>query len=1082
MIRNILCVAGLVAIALVSLQSASSTGKSNAKYTLEREAEPWRNIDIIQQNKEAARASFYGYENIELAGKGDKAASSNFRSLNGDWKFSFASNPAARSMDFWKADFDASSWKSIAVPSVWERQGYGYPVYANIPYAFNAQPFNVPMDDQNHVGSYIKTFDIPANWDGSRVYIKFGAVSSAMTLWVNGQKVGYSQGSRTPHEFDLSDYINVGKNSLAVEVMRWSDASWLENQDSWSMSGIFRDVDLYARPQTHMRDYFAKTTLINNYRDGVIDLTVDARSLEGSSKGYSVRYALTRNGKTLKSGDAAFVFNGSKAAVDFKVTLANVAVWSAEKPNLYDLTLSLINAGGEPVEVISRKLGFRSIEYRNNRVLVNGKAIKFKGVNMHEVHQETGYVVDEATMIKDMQLLKGANFNAVRTSHYPQPERFYELADQYGLYLIDEANLETHLYRNKKGLAPGLIPEWEDQFVDRIKRMVERDKNHASVIFWSLGNETGTGPNLVAMYNWVKKRDTSRLVQYADATNVEGQGIKAIDSKDRFGKSSDILSAFYPSPWQIDAYAQTALNQPWIMAEYLHSMGNSMGNVQQYWDVINRHDVLQGGFIWDWVDQGLLEVDKNGRKWWSQGADYGPKGTPTSGNFLHNGVIFPDRTVKPGYFEVKRAHQNIAIKALDTGAGRLEILNRFAFTDLSEYSLIWNVTADGDVVNSGKLDGFNAAPGEAVTVELGKTMPEKTVNGAEYFLNVYAVGKDVSGLLPDDHTYAGEQFALGVIGIAKTKALKGPLVLDRSRHIINISGKDFSVTFDAKSGLLTSYKVKGADLIDSAPVPNLWRAMTDNDYGYMKNINTGDWAVAGKNRKLDSIEVKKVADRQLQVAVAYSLLGAKGQKVADFDIVYTVRSDASVGVSVTFAKQNVVGIPMRMGLSLELDKSYSHLEYFGRGPFENYQDRNGSAFVGKYQSTVAEQYVPYLRPQENGYKTDVRWLTLTNDKGVGLAVIAESNIGFSALHYAQSDFQEPEEILDMLLNKGVKKVREMITTHSNAVTPKDKVFLNIDHIQAGVGGDNAWGKRPHNEFMLTEDRYSYSFTLKPISN
>ena len=562
------------------------------KHVIEREAEPWRNIEVIQVNAEQPRASYFAYRSDAEARTGNRLGASNFRSLNGEWHFRFDGNPASRPFDFWQADFDVSAWVTIPVPSVWERQGYGYSVYANIPYPFNAEPFTVPMDDQNHVGSYVRDFQVPADWQDRRIYIRFGAVSSAMTVWVNGEEVGYSQGSRTPAEFDVTEFVRSGRNRLAVQVMRWSDASWLENQDSWSLSGIFRDVDLYARPQTQIRDFFAKAGLENNYSDGVLNLQVDLRSHGVAPAAHTVELVLGRDGETLAKEQAVASFVDGNSQVAFEVRIRDVDAWSAEMPALYDVTITLRDGGGAVKEVIRRKTGFRSVEMRNNRVLVNGKAVKFKGVNLHEVHQDTGYVVDEATTMKDLELMKAANFNAIRTSHYPQPERFYELADQYGFYLIAEANLETHLFRGKDGLAPARIPAWKDQMLDRMVRMVERDKNHPSIVFWSPGNETGTGDTITAIYNWTKARDDSRLYQYGDATRVEGQGLRGLDAKmgkSPYGKASDILSAFYPSPWDLEEYAQTRRGMPWIMGEYLHSMGNSLGNAQQFWDVINAH-------------------------------------------------------------------------------------------------------------------------------------------------------------------------------------------------------------------------------------------------------------------------------------------------------------------------------------------------------------------------------------------------------------------------------------------------------------------------------------------------------------
>jgi len=1083
-----LFVGALVVAATIGVLVTTPVVADEVKPVIEREAEPWRNIDVIQQNTERPRASFFAYSSSAEAKNGNKVDAGNFHSLNGDWLFRFDGNPASRPQDFWQNDFDASAWDTIPVPSVWERQGYGYPVYANIPYPFDAEPFKVPMDDQNHVGSYLRDFDIPLDWQDQRIFIRFGAVSSAMTVWVNGQRVGYSQGSRTPAEFDLTEYVKPGQNRLAVQVMRWSDASWLENQDSWSLSGIFRDVDLYARPQTHIRDFFAKAGLENKYQDGVLDLAIDLRSYEAAPGDHIVELALGHNGKNLAQEKQLARFSDGESNVTFDMRVAGVDVWSAEKPALYDLSITLRDGEGAVKEVIRRKTGFRSVGMRNNRVLVNGKAVKFKGVNLHEVHQDSGYVVDEATMIKDLQLMKAANINAVRTSHYPQSERFYELVDKYGIYLINEANLETHLYRGKNGLAPARIPAWKDQMMDRMVRMVERDKNHPSVIFWSPGNETGTGANITAMYDWTKSRDDSRLFQYGDATRVEGEGLKGLDAKmgnSPYGKASDILSAFYPSPWDIEEYAQTRRGLPWIMGEYLHSMGNSLGNAQQFWDLINKHEVLQGGFIWDWVDQGLRETDEQGRTWWSHGADYGPEGVPSSGNFLHNGVVFPDRTVKPGYYEVKRVHQNVAFASANPLDGQISLLNRFYFTDLDEFTLRWELSEDGKVISTGAADEFSAAPGATAQVNLGQVRPRRMQAGAEYFLNVYLLGKDTTGLLADDHVYASEQFALGHFGDAPavvSKKKQPKLTVRESAATVEVSGADFTLDFDAQSGELTNWKAGGRTLLEKGPVPNLWRAMTDNDFGYMRNLKSGDWVRAGERRQLDSFNVVQLDDGDVRLSVAYDLLGSKEQKIADFDLVYTIAYDGGIDVAVSFLRGKARGLPMRLGLTMELDGAFSQLDYFGRGPFENYSDRNTAAFVGQYSGSVAEQYVPYMRPQENGYKTEVRWLSLRDDKGFGLQISGAPHIGFSALNNPQSDFQASEEMLDALFNTKQHRVREKMQIHTNDVPSREKVWLNVDGLQAGVGGDNSWGKYPHHAYMLIEDAYRFEFTMKPVSD
>lgn len=522
----------ILEVLAIGLSMALFTSCSNSNFeSLSSHAqltEPWNNKAIIDENKEAPRAAFLSQAfNSET---GETVGVPNL-SLNGRWKFSWVSSPLERPVGFYNVEFDDGDWQEISVPSVWERQGFGYPVYANVEYPFIADPFEVPVDHQNHVGSYRKEFQLPDDWLGGRVFVEFGAVSSALTLWVNGERVGYAQGSRTPLEFDITEYVTPGTNLIAAQVMRWNDGSWLENQDSWSLSGIFRDVTLISRPNTHIRDFFASTSLENDYRDGVLDLSVELRGFGQTDLGrYKVEYRLSRDGVDKAGGRLSAAKADDPSCLTSRVVIADVARWSAERPSLYDLELTLWDERGIKVETISSSTGFRSVEIKNGRLLINGRAVIFKGVNLHEFHPDSGYVVDEETMQRDFELLKAGNFNAIRTSHYPQPTRFYELADQYGFYVVGEANLETHLFRFEEDLAPARKPEWAAQMLDRTVRMVERDKNHPSIVIWSPGNETGPGPNIVAIYDWVKSRDPSRLFQYADDDRFEGGRLRSAES------------------------------------------------------------------------------------------------------------------------------------------------------------------------------------------------------------------------------------------------------------------------------------------------------------------------------------------------------------------------------------------------------------------------------------------------------------------------------------------------------------------------------------------------------------------------
>lgn len=1051
--------------------------------------EPWNNIAVIAENREPPRASFTPYE---IPDNG-KAPYINSMSLNGSWKFKWSEAPELRPKQFFKTSFEDHDWDSIVVPSVWERKGYGYPIYANIQYPFIAEPFDVPTGKQNHVGSYRKKFTLPNEWKKRRVFIEFGAVSSAMTLYVNGKRVGYAQGSRTPLEFDITDYLKSGENLIAAEVMRWSDGSWLENQDSWSLSGIFRDVTMTARILTHVRDYFAATSLVNNYADGVLDLTVDLRTFEHPSlNGYGVGYKLTRDQKEITSGQLNVSKKTKAPSVSEHIIVKNVSPWSAEKPNLYKLELTLFDQQHKAVETITSNIGFRSVELKNGRLLINGKAIKFKGVNRHEFDPVDGYVVSEEALQKDFKLLKEANFNAIRTSHYPQPPRFYELADKYGFYVVDEANLETHLHRFDEELAPARRPEWAKQMLDRSIRMIERDKNHPSVVIWSPGNETGYGPNITAIYQWMKSRDKTRLVQYADDDRFEG-GIFSELKNRPFGISSDYQSAFYSSPWSLERYAQEHNDRPWIMSEYWHSMGNSLGNGKSYWDKFHEHPILQGGFIWDWADQGLKEVDENGMTWFAQGGDYGPDSAPSDDNFLHNGVIFPDQTVKPAYWEVKKAHQSVKFEPYDLLGGKFRVINRFDFTNLNDFYVNWTIEEDGQVLKKGDSEITFTPPSESTIIDIGALRWIKPKPGAQYFLSMKLVAKDhlkQSVLLDTKHVFASEQFKLPLqekldkksVANNKSNSLKA---IDADQKLL-ILGNDLTVEFDKSSGLLIDIALKNETLLAQPLIPNLWRPMTDNDFGFKPTTWDIRWRFTRDNRVLDKFSYHSRDDGSVEVKSRFSLLSDAGSLLANWSQVFNIYPDKSISASFVFERTEEIKMPPRVGVRLAIPKAFKKATWLGRGPHENYIDRNWSADISQYQANVKDLYTPYLRPQENGYRTDSTWLSFRSDTKTRLSFIhldgPEQGFGFSALPNPLEAFEADEKhwkasAKSGKLTESLKKAR--FEKRPNNITPHiENTYICIDAIQAGVGGDNSWSKRTHNAFTPREGKYAFSFLIQ----
>jgi len=1016
----------------------------------------WNDVNVIRDNVEAPRAHFVPYRNVD-------ADVLHRISLNGDWKFHYSPTPAGRPADFHEQGFDVSGWEEIPVPSNWEREGYGYPIYVNVPYPFEIDEPNVPIED-NPVGSYRRTFDVPKTWVGEQIFVEFGAVSSAFYLWINGEYVGYSEGSKTPSEFNVTDFVQSGRNTIAVEVYRWSTGSYLEDQDFWSLSGIQRDVNLFARPTARVRDFFVHAGLRNNYRDGVFELEVDLVN-DGDAVDKKLSIEIRDDGEIIHSDTAVVSMTRGKSSYVFAKTLENVDSWSAETPNLYTLTVTL----GE--EVIQQKIGFRTAEIINGRFLINGKHVRLKGANLHEHHDVTGHVVDEETMLTDIRLMQGANLNAVRNSHYPQPERWYELTSEHGLYMVDEANIESHGYGYDHDKTLGNKPHWMPHHLDRTQRMLERSKNFPSVVIWSLGNEAGDGVNLGATYNWIKSRDLSRPVQYETEGNIEEVG----------EPHSDFHSSMYWRYWDLEQYAQTHNDRPFILIEYSHSMGNSTGNLSDYWDVINRYDILAGGFIWDWVDQGLLEHDKNGTPYWTYGGDYGPADVPSSGNFNFNGIVFPDRRIQPAYWEVKRVYQYVDFELVDAGTGTLSIKNNYDFIDLSEFELHWEIVADGQPVQSGVVGDLEVAAESKTTLTL-RYNAQNLRKGPEHHLNLRLVGPQPRGLLPADHEYAAAQFDIpGMVGSVAPpeRPLTSPIAV-QEQDGIRVSGAEISALFSADSGLLSSLKWRGQELLLAPLAPNFWRAPTDNDFGNYMQDWAAVWEQAGRNRTLLSLDVNEEDAGHVVVVAEYAFASDAGEEVARWMSSFRFDRYGYVHVENEFTRNDGLPEIPRVGMNVELIRALDNVEWYGRGPFENYVDRNLAANVGRYANTVADHYVPYMRPQENGYKTETRWLSLNDGANAGLLVIAQDLISFSVHHNRLSDFVPPVKIaITSEDGPGARDNEERVNVHVSDVVPRDIVSLNIDLGQMGVGGDDSWGKRTLSKYSLTETSYRYSFTLMP---
>ncbi|MCX6223209.1 MAG: DUF4981 domain-containing protein, partial [Bacteroidia bacterium] len=751
----------------------------------------------------------------------------------------------------------------------------------------------------------------------------------------------------------------------------------------------------------------------------------------------------------------------------FTDTLLNIRKWSAEEPNLYTLLISLKNEVGRNIESVSMPIGFNSIEIKDKQLLINGKYIYLKGVNMHEHHPEKGHVVDEETMRKDILLMKANNINAVRTSHYPQPERWYQLCDQYGLYLIDEANIESHGIGYDKDTTLADRPEWAAAHLDRTIKMVERDKNHPSIIIWSLGNESGDGQNMLADYKWIKKRDPSRPVQYERAE-------KSTNTTERH---TDIWCPMYAKIDYLVKYAENPENdRPLILCEYAHSMGNSTGNLQDYWDVIESHSILQGGFIWDWVDQGLTKTADKGGKYWAYGGDYGPLGTPTSGNFCINGLVSPDRTPHPALTEVKKVYQYVRMLPVNLKTGIIKLANGYAFTNLSSFRLHWSIEQDGRQIDQGTLNCPDLPAGESAEIDLPYKLPAAEP-GQEYFLILSISKPEAWTILPAEHLYAAAQFKLPVYKERKAVPPGDNIDLVKSEieRKTTIKGKDFSITFDGSTGLMVSLKFKGTELMKEPMVPDFWRAPTDNDFGSNLHERGAIWKDAGKNARLVSSRFEQPDPRLAVFDFGFNLSDSSGL-FATLDLRYKIHGSGDILVDYRFEKRRdeMPEIP-RIGMNLVFKKEFDKVKWFGRGPGENYWDRKSASFIGLYKESVSNLYTPYIRPQENGYRTDVRWLSLSNGMGQGLLIVGEPLVCFSAHHNMREDFTSSQRNYDEKLKNPAQYNR-----HTTDVVPQDLVSLYIDLGQMGVGGDNSWGAQTHPEYRFEGKSYQYRFRLIPI--
>ena len=1014
----------------------------------------WNNLNVLSVNREPGHSRIIPFDNLSNALKYEFSRSPYYRSLNGAWRFRWSPAPSERPDLFYRQDVDVSGWDRINVPGNWELQGYGIPIYIDGGYPFKKDPPRAPKE-HNPVGSYRRTFQIPESWTERQIFLHFGAVRSAFHVWVNGVYVGYSQGSKTPAEFNITGISVAGENMLAVEVYRWCDGSYLEDQDFWRLSGIDRDVFIYSTPDVRIADVFVTTDLDASYLDGNLRIKVEVCGSERLPRsGFSLEASLfDPYGKAVlrKPLRTKIHFNDdSFVDVVLEDIVASPSKWTAETPHLYTVVLSLLDEKNNLLEILPVRTGFRKVEIIHGQLLVNGVPILLKGVNRHEHDPHTGHYCTRESMLQDIRWMKKLNINAVRTSHYPNDPVWYDLCDQYGLYVIDEANIESHGMGFHPDVTPANDPAWEKAHLDRIVRMVERDKNHPSIIIWSMGNEAGNGVNFARCYDWIKARDASRPVQYEQAD---------------IGLNTDIFCPMYARLHILEYYAAQSRQKPLILCEYAHAMGNSVGNLQEYWDLIEMHPQLQGGFIWDWVDQGFPRIAKDGRMYWVYGGDFGPEGTPSSGNFCINGLMQPDRKPNPHAWEVKKVYQNIHFEPIDLKAGRIHIKNLFGFTDLEAFNGEWCVSADGEILAGGPIPDLHVSPGEDTDLILPvpSIQPEP---GIEYFLDLRFLMAQTDNLLPEGYEIAWEQFRMPIDSPEMEVEIDriSFLYTEDGNETLQFSRDDYDIAFEKRTGKMVRYSKYGKTLVCSAFEPNFWRAPTDNDYGYGMPLIQGVWRDAAKHREIIQSETWQNSDRDYHIRTRFHLPETDSNLIVE-SIVWG-NGDVVVGMSFRPGPGILPDLP-RFGMTMQLAPELGHAEWFGRGSHENYWDRKKGARIDRYHSSVDSLIHHYVRPQESGNRSDVRWVALTDDEGLGLVVVGMPYFHFSAHRFLNED-----------LDEGLKKTGR----HWVDLKVQEHITLNIDMQQMGVGGDTSWGARPHPEYTLPADEYTFSFWIRGFSS
>lgn len=1014
------------------------------------------NPEIFHLNRRDASTTSFPFESVEQAKSTSFTESPFVRLLNGEWQFKWVNNPESREKEFFKSDHSKSDWESITVPGHWQFSGYDYPQYTNTTYPWvEHEDIDPPFAPTNYnpVGQYTRNLHLEADWVNDPLFIHFAGVEAAFYLWVNGDLVGYSEDTFTASEFDLSPYVREGDNEIAVEVYRWADASWLEDQDFWRLSGIFRDVLVYRTPEVHVKDFSVKTHLDDDYKDAELVVDIETENLSDAQFNGSVTIELhDENGKVVLTEKKSV--SETQTDLTFGQKITDPLKWSAEKPYLYTLFISLADGSDNVLEVQRAYVGFRTFELKDGLMKINGERIVFKGVNRHEWDAHRGRAVTKEDMEKDVKIMKQYNVNAVRTSHYPNHPYWYELCDKYGLYVIDEMNLESHgtWYYGQKELeernVPGSKAVWTENVLDRARSMYERDKNHPSIVIWSLGNESFGGENFLKLHDYFKQTDPSRLVHYEGVFHYR-----------KSEKASDIESTMYIPPKDVEAYALQATEEskPYIICEFSHAMGNSLGNFYKYTELFDKYPILQGAFIWDWKDQAIARTSADGKSYLAYGGDFGE--SPHDGNFSGNGVIFADGSISPKIHEMKKCYQNVEFEVTDFEKGTLKIVNKHLFDDLTRYTLHWSIEKNGLQVDEGSIDSIDVKPLSEKEFELPiKTYHKETFEDV-FYLTVSLQTKRESLWAGPGHEIAYEQFPVPAEAAVVTSESKNKQAweIQKGEEKLSVRNGNQIFEFDKETGLLSSIKSGEKELLLTPVEPNFWRAYTDNDYGSHFNKKSGVWRNTSDKRQLEVIEVD-LSSHLVTVRTSFIYPGLHGLKLG---LSYTFKETGSVDVMYQLTPaRDLPDIP-EIGMRFMLDDSFNQLEWLGKGPFETYIDRQTAARTGIYRSSVKEQFVPYLRPQEHGNHIGTKWLELTDSSSHGIKISGLNDFEFNASEHAYEDLEAVD--------------------YAYKLKKSDKTVLRINSVQTGVGGDDSWGQETHPEFRISGAQpHSFAFSIDLI--